>query len=328
MMRSTLVTEARLRMRPWSTFASLVLIVLLVAGFGIAAYALVGIQARSLPQQVLPGLQASSVPQQFSVSTIVASQRGVSLFVVLAIFVMVVTCLATGIQSSTAIVSEKERQTFDLLWTTKLRPGTLLWGKFVTSVGFGLVMLAVVLPVFSLVLVYNGVPWQTTTPVCLLLLTSLTASAAVGLSFSAVASSTLSASLLTALTLLVGLFGSAGLYVAALLAGFGTGWQIMLYASPPAAMLSAVVGAYKTPTTLLLPVILRASPEHPVHLVGHIQYPFPLWAATALILVLITGFLLSTTGAMLALTGSRMPRGVAPLWVAKQFIPLRRKEQR
>jgi len=302
MIRTMLLTDLRLRMRNWSSYVGIVVVVALTGAFALGAFALVTMQVRSLT--VASGFSNNTpAPAQPALSALVASQRGVSLFIGMLMVVMVASCLTAGIQAATAIVGEKERQTYDLLWTTRLRPTTFLLSKFASGLAFGLLLLVATLPVFSLIMVYDGVRWQNAAAGGVVVFACLAASAAVGLSFSAIASSTLSASLLTGLTLLLGLFSALAVYVASLFTGLGSGTQTLLYFSPPAALFSTVIGEYRSPMALLFPAVVRASPAHPVHVVGNVQNPLPLWVVTATLLALLVFVLLSTTNTIMTISG-------------------------
>lgn len=56
-----------------------------------------------------------------------------------------------------AVSGEREKQTFDLLMTTPLRPRTFIWGKLASSETEMMVLLFSALPVQSLVFIFGGV---------------------------------------------------------------------------------------------------------------------------------------------------------------------------
>jgi len=55
------------------------------------------------------------------------------------------------------ISSERERQTIDLLFVTKLPPFSILWGKLLASMSFVLLLLLLSVPIFSLVFLFGGI---------------------------------------------------------------------------------------------------------------------------------------------------------------------------
>lgn len=311
MLRRPLATDLRLTMRSWSTAAALVFVVALATLFSLAAYSTMSAQVRGEPPTPagFAGAAAAAAAQPPTLSTIIAAERGVSLTFALLFFLLVASCLAAGVRAATTIVGEKERQTYDLLWTTRLTTASFLWTKFLGVLAFAILVMAMVAPVFGLAAVYNGPPWQSVAAALVLILAAVSASAATGLLFSAVASSTLSASLLTVLAIFGGLTVAAVLYELAASYGLGSAWQVVLFASPPAALLSAVVADFHTPLMLLLPAVVRASPEHPVHVAWRLQNPFPLWAVTSVLLLALTVLLLSSATACVTVSSARSPLG-------------------
>lgn len=306
----SLGTDLRLAMRSWSTAAALVFVVALATLFTLAAYSTVGAQLRGAPAAPTGFSGTAGVAAQPpTLAMVIAAERGVALTFALLLFTLVASCLAAGVRGATAIVGEKERQTFDLLWTTRLTTASFLWTKFVGVLAFALLVTLMTAPVYGLAAVYEGSPWRSLAPALVTIFAAVGASAATGLLFSSLASSTLSASLLTVLAILGGMLAAAAIYEVTASYGFGTAWQVILFASPPAALLSTVVGDFHTPLTLLLPAVVRASPEHPVHVAGGLQNPFPLWAVTAVLLAALTVLLLSSASAFVTVSSARSPLG-------------------
>ncbi|MBI3098372.1 MAG: hypothetical protein HYY93_09050 [Planctomycetes bacterium] len=57
----------------------------------------------------------------------------------------------------TGLVAERERHTFDLLITSTLTPGEIVWGKFSATLGYSALLLASALPLVSLSFLFGGV---------------------------------------------------------------------------------------------------------------------------------------------------------------------------
>lgn len=306
----SLATDLRLTMRSWSTAAALVFVVALAALFALAAYSTVGAQLRGgAPTPTAFTGTTGVAAQPPTLSMVIAAERGVSLTFALLLFLLVAACVAAGVRGATAIVGEKERQTYDLLWTTRLTTASFLWTKFVGVLAFAALVMLMTAPVFGLAAVYEGSPWRSVAAALVVIAAAVSASAATGLLFSSAASSTLSASLLTVLAILGGMLAAAAIYEAAAAYGFGSAWQVVLFASPPAALLSTVVADFHTPLTLLLPAVVRASPDHPVHVAWAVQNPFPLWSVTAVLLFAVTIVLLSSASAFVTVSSARSPLG-------------------
>ena len=82
---------------------------------------------------------------------------GRSLFVVLILFQMILLTFITPALTSTAISGERERQTIDLLFCTRVPPFAILWGKLLASMSFVVLLLVVSIPIFSLVFLFGGI---------------------------------------------------------------------------------------------------------------------------------------------------------------------------
>ncbi len=70
------------------------------------------------------------------------------------------TVLAIGLSpaaGASAIAAERERQTYDLLRTTMLSARSLVWGKFVSSAGFILLVILAQTPYLALAVLFGGV---------------------------------------------------------------------------------------------------------------------------------------------------------------------------
>jgi hypothetical protein len=70
---------------------------------------------------------------------------------------MVLLAFITPALTAGAISSERERQTIDLLFVTKLPAFAILWGKLVASMSFVLLLLLLSVPIFSLVFLFGGI---------------------------------------------------------------------------------------------------------------------------------------------------------------------------
>jgi ABC-type transport system involved in multi-copper enzyme maturation permease subunit len=86
-----------------------------------------------------------------------SSQVGVQLFEALAIFQLFLILFITPATTAGAISGERQRQTWDLLRVTRLSSFGIVWGKLVTGLAFGILLLFASLPLFSLVFLFGGV---------------------------------------------------------------------------------------------------------------------------------------------------------------------------
>jgi len=82
---------------------------------------------------------------------------GQGLFLYLLIFQMVLLTFITPALTAGAISSEREHQTIDLLFVTRIPAFSILWGKLVASMSFVLLLLLLSVPIFSLVFLFGGI---------------------------------------------------------------------------------------------------------------------------------------------------------------------------
>ena len=64
------------------------------------------------------------------------------------------------IHTSSAISGEKERQTFDIMMTTSMTPGSIIMGKVMTAVLQGMLFVIASVPVMALTFVVGGLSWS------------------------------------------------------------------------------------------------------------------------------------------------------------------------
>src|SRR5256714_14412667 len=131
--------EYRSRMRTWRSPVAMTVYILLIGGLGWAIFSSMSSQA----QNGFNGAQAANYGQQ--------------LFLWLILFQLVLLAFITPALTAGSISSERERQTIDLLFVTKLPPFSILWGKLLASMSFVLLLLLLSVPIFSLVFLFGGI---------------------------------------------------------------------------------------------------------------------------------------------------------------------------
>jgi ABC-2 type transport system permease protein len=131
--------EYRSRMRTWRSPLAMTVYILLLGGLGWAIFSAMTFSARSS----FTGSQAANYGQ--------------GLFMYLVLFQMVLLAFITPALTAGAISSERERQTIDLLFVTKLPAFSILWGKLMASMSFVLLLLLLSVPIFSLVFLFGGI---------------------------------------------------------------------------------------------------------------------------------------------------------------------------
>jgi ABC-type transport system involved in multi-copper enzyme maturation permease subunit len=131
--------EYRSRMRTWRSPVAMTVYILLLGGLGWAIFS----------------STASAARNSFNGSQ--AANYGQSLFLWLVLFQMVLLAFITPALTAGAVSSERERQTIDLLFVTKLPAFSILWGKLLASMSFVLLLLLLSVPIFSLVFLFGGI---------------------------------------------------------------------------------------------------------------------------------------------------------------------------
>jgi ABC-type transport system involved in multi-copper enzyme maturation permease subunit len=97
------------------------------------------------------------VMQQGPSATGSSSDIGVRLYQALCIFQLFLILFIIPATTAGAISGERQRQTWDLLLVTRLSRFGIVWGKLLTGVGFGILLLFASMPLFSLVFLFGGV---------------------------------------------------------------------------------------------------------------------------------------------------------------------------
>jgi ABC-type transport system involved in multi-copper enzyme maturation permease subunit len=131
--------EYRSRMRTWRSPLAMTVYILLLGGLGWAVFAAMAYSSRN------------------SYNGGQAANYGQGLFLYLVLFQMVLLAFITPALTAGAISSERERQTIDLLFVTKLPSFAILWGKLLASMSFVLLLLLLSVPIFSLVFLFGGI---------------------------------------------------------------------------------------------------------------------------------------------------------------------------
>lgn len=133
-----IVKELRSRMRGVRAFATLTAVLLLLGGVSYALF-----------QMVLVTSRYSGTP--------VSPLIGQTLFAGLAMLELMLVCGITPAVTAGAISGEQERETYEMLLATPLRPASILWGKLVSALGYIFLLIFAAVPMASLVFIFGGV---------------------------------------------------------------------------------------------------------------------------------------------------------------------------
>ena len=85
----------------------------------------------------------------------------ISLFPVIGVAQVSMTALTIPIMTASSISGEKERQTFDIMLTTCLSPGAIVFGKVISSVAEVMLYVIASIPIMALAFVLGGLSWWT-----------------------------------------------------------------------------------------------------------------------------------------------------------------------
>ncbi len=209
------IKELRSRMRGFRAFAILMVYLGLVSGLALLIYALQGSAGAGVAE---------------------GSTVGKTLFAGIFLGEMLLACLIGPAFTSGAISGERERQTWDLLYMTLLKPRQIVMGKLGSAVAFLLLLLVASVPLQSLAFLMGGVTLAEIILGSVLLIVSTIMFSALGLFFSSRSRRTLTATLVTyaiTLALVIGLpvIAMYALPVVSMVALLGTSSTAALEAS-------------------------------------------------------------------------------------------------
>jgi len=165
--------EYRSRMRTWRSPLAMSIYILLLGGLGWAIFA----------------AQAGSARNSFNSGQ--AASYGHQLFFYLVIFQMGLIAFVTPALTAGAISGERERQTIDLLFVTRIPPFSIIWGKLIASMSFVVLLLLLSVPIFSLVFLFGGIELDQVLTSFLVTLVAALTLGLIGIAFSAVLPRTL-----------------------------------------------------------------------------------------------------------------------------------------
>ena len=129
--------ELRMRMRNWRSLLTITVYLAALSVIGLGTMSYLRDQGRNT------GLEAASI--------------GPQVFGALAEFQIILLVFVTPALTAGAIAGEKERQTFDLLLTTRLSAFSIVVGKLLMSLAYVLLLLFLSLPLFAMAFLFGGI---------------------------------------------------------------------------------------------------------------------------------------------------------------------------
>lgn len=215
------VKELRSRMRGWRAFAVLTGVLLLL---GAVSYLLYRISIATTGYSNLP----------------LSPQIGQVLFMGLVLVELVLICFITPAVTAGSISGEQEKQTYEMLLTTPLRPASILWGKMLASMGYVFLLIFAAVPMASLVFIFGGISARDMVKALAVLVVLAVTLGVMGLFFSALMGRTTRAMVMSYLAVLglvaVPIF--AYVFVGVMRQAQPPGW--LLIPNPVSALLSAM----------------------------------------------------------------------------------------
>jgi ABC-type transport system involved in multi-copper enzyme maturation permease subunit len=182
--------EYRSRMRTWRSPLAMMIYILLVAGLGFAIFS-----------------STAATINQFGGQT---ANYGQILFMYLVVFQMILLTFITPALTAGAISSERERQTIDLLFVTRIPPFSIIWGKLLSSMSFVVLLLLLSVPIFSLVFLFGGIEVDQVLYAFLITVVAALTLGVIGIAFSTWLRRSLAATVAAYVGAFVLLFGTLG----------------------------------------------------------------------------------------------------------------------
>jgi ABC-type transport system involved in multi-copper enzyme maturation permease subunit len=182
--------EYRSRMRTWRSPLAMMIYIVLIAGLGYLMFSSMVASSSGF------GAQAPNYGQQ--------------LFKYLVVFQMILIAFIAPALTAGAISGERERQTIDLLFVTRLAPFAIIWGKLLASMSFVVLLLLLSVPIFSLVFLFGGVELDQVLYCFLVTLLGALTLGLIGVAFSTLLRRTLAATVASYVAAFAIVFGTLG----------------------------------------------------------------------------------------------------------------------
>ena len=189
-----IVKELRSRMRGWRAFAVLTGALVLMGGISYLLYRI-----------VLAATQYDSTP--------VSPQIGQAVFVGLMVVELMIVCFITPAVTAGSISGEREKLTYEMLLATPLRPASVLWGKLISALSYVFLLILAGIPMASLVFIFGGVALVDMVKSLVVLLATTVTLGVIGVFMSALLRRTVTATVLSYLSVLALLIGPLLVYI-------------------------------------------------------------------------------------------------------------------
>jgi ABC-type transport system involved in multi-copper enzyme maturation permease subunit len=274
------------------TYVVLTVTVAAFTGMALGAFWLVVLNVPTIVPVIGSSVGSSS---GVTVQALVASNRGMFLFYTLAICMLAAIFSVAPAVASSAISSERENDTFDLLLIGGLRARSIVLGKLVAAILFVLLLASTALPGFAIAWMFGGVSGRDIGLFLVVLLTSLALISAVGLLFSAVARTSTLAALYTYATVYLLALGSLTAYLIGASTQNESMVRPLLSLNPFVALLTVPEGVTAS-LQQTLPYQYRGALDPASHEWLGLSFRYPRWINTVAMYAFGTIFLAMATG--------------------------------
>ncbi len=193
MLRAVIGKELTSRLQGRLAFVILTLLVAAFTGLVIAGFWMIVLNVPTLIPAI--GTSTGAGAPSVTIQSLVASSRGVFLFVTLSICSAAAVLAVAPAVASSALSSEREAGTHDLLLGTGMPASALIFGKLVGAVAFVLLMSLTTVPGFAIAWMFGGVSPRDALMALALLLSTVLFISACGILISSLVQSSVLASL-------------------------------------------------------------------------------------------------------------------------------------
>jgi len=238
MVNPVLIQEMRVRMRGGTAYLLLSAVILVFGGFTLATFWVITNVVRPVAAATIP--VAGATNQTPPIDRILVAQRGVIFFLVMSLWAIVLTALIVPGATSGSIARERETRTLPLIMGTPISPLSVILGKLVAAASYIVLVVAAGVPLFTLVVMFGGIPRNQFGSVAVIVLVTAFTFSALGVFISSISRNSLLASLVSYTIVLVVTLGSYAVYLAASPLSKAVTMKYALYFSPLAAVMSAM----------------------------------------------------------------------------------------
>lgn len=179
-----ITSEMKIKMRGWRT------------ALGIAAY--LGVLLLIGFLYYLAFIESSYA---WNTSVNARQEAGMQIYTVLAVLQFSLILLITPAQTAGTISGEREKQTLDLLLSTKMSPFGIVFGKLISSMSYILLLIVTSIPLFSLVFLFGGVTPGDMAQLFLFYIITAFAVGSIGIFYSTLFKRTVASTVITYLTM-------------------------------------------------------------------------------------------------------------------------------